>query len=90
MLVGQILPAKEYLWCKSLIPLGGRVGLGVQGRPYFAAWGQMARLLEQLAPHWVTVWQHRLQQPLHSPSPLDFLSGFYLQTAGGEAPLRPY
>ena len=88
MLAGELLPAAETPRRKSLIPLGGRVSLGVAGRPYLAAQGQMSRKPEHLATHCVTMWQRRLQRPLHASPTADFLSGFYPQPDGGG--LWPY
>ena len=77
---------------KSLIPLGGKIGLRVAGRPYFGARGQMPRQLEDLAAHCVTLWQRRLQRPLHASPTANFLSGFDPQPDGwgGGGGLRPY
>ena len=38
--------------------------------------------------HCVTLWQWRLQRPLHASPPSNFLSGFYARPASGGAPLR--
>ena len=54
LLVGRLLPAEESPRCHSLIALGGRTCLGLKGRPYFAARGEMVRMLEGLAAHCVT------------------------------------
>ena len=72
MLAEEILPAKEMPWCKALIPLGGRANLRVAGRRYFVSRGQMLQQLEHLATHCVTLWQCRLECPLHAPPPSDF------------------
>ena len=69
MLAEEILPAKEMPRCKALIPLGGRANLRVAGRRYFVSRGQMLQQLEHLATHCVTLWQCRLQCPLHASPP---------------------
>ena len=71
MLAGELVPAAEAPYSKSLIPLGVRVKLGIAGSPYFAARGQMTRQLEHLAAHRVALFQRRLQRPLHA-SPAAF------------------
>ena len=90
LLVGRLLPAEESLRCHSLIALGGRTCLGLKGRPYFAARGEMVRMLEGLAAHRVTQWQRRLSRPLHAAPMADFLGGFFPPAPAGKAPLRPY
>ena len=77
LLVGHLLPAEESPMCHSLIALGGRTCLGLKGRPYFAARGEMVRMLEGLVAHYVTQWQRRLSRPLHAAPMADFLGGFF-------------
>ena len=61
MLARELLPAAKAPRCKSLILLGGRVSLGVAGRPYFAVREQMPGQLEHLAAHCV---MQRQQSPM--------------------------
>ena len=68
-------------------PAWGKAGLGVKGCPYFASRREMVSQLEHLTAHYVTLWQRRLQRPLHAAH---FLTGFYPSLAGGGALLRPY
>ena len=77
LLVGRLLPAEESPRCHSLIALGGCTCLGLKGCPYFAARGDMVRMLEGLAAHCVTQWQRRLSRPLHAIPMADFLGGFF-------------
>ena len=90
LLLGRLLPAEESPTCHSLIALGGRTCLGLKGRPYFAARGEMVRMLEGLAAHCVTQWQRRLSRPIHAAPMADFLGGFFPPAPAGKAPLRPY
>ena len=90
LLVGHLLPAEESAGCHSLIALGGRVCLGLQGRPYFAARDEMVRMLEGLAAHCVTQWLRRLSTPLHAAPMADVLGGFSPPAPAGRAPLWPY
>ena len=64
--------------------------LGLKGRPYFAAHGEMVRMLEGLAAHCVTQWQRRLSRPIHAAPMADFLGGFFPPAPAGKAPLWPY
>ena len=90
LLVGHLLPAEESPRCHSLIALGGGTCLGLKGRPYFAARGEMVRMLEGLAAHCVTQWQQRLSRLLHVAPMADFLGGFFPLAPAGRAPLWPY
>ena len=90
LLVGRHLQAEESAKCHSLIALGSRTCLGLQGRPYFAARDEMVRVLEGLAVNCVTQWQRRLSRPLHAVPMADFLGGFSPPAPAGKAPLRPY
>ena len=73
---GRLLPTEETPRCHSPIALGGCTCLGLRGRPYFAARGEMMRMFEGLAPHCVTHWQRRLSRPLHAAPMPDFLERF--------------
>ena len=90
MLAEEILPAKEMPWCKALIPPGGRANLRVARRRYFVSRGQMLQQLEHLTTHCVTLWQCRLQCPLHVPPPSDLVSEFYPRPTSGVVPLRSH
>ena len=90
LLVGHLPPAEESPRCHSLIALGGRTCLGLKGHSYFAARGEMVRMLEGLAAHCVTHWQPRLSRPLHAAPMADFLGGIFPPAPAGKAALRPY
>ena len=88
--VGRLLPAEESPRCHCRIALGVRTCLGLKGRPYFAARGEMVRMLEGLAARCVTQWQCRLSRPLHAAPMADFSGGFFPPAPAGKAPLRLY
>ena len=90
LLVGRLLPAEESARCHSLIALGGRTCLGLKGRPYFAACGEIVRMLEDSAAQCVMQSQRRLSRPIHAAPMADFLGGFCPPAPAGKAPLRPY
>ena len=71
-------------WSKSLLPLCGRACVGVKRRPQFVSTVAMIQQqLESLAAHCTSVWQRRLQCPLHATLVADFVGGYYLPSAAG-------
>ena len=89
---GTLLTGVPLGRCCSLLPLGGRVCVGLSARPLFAARHEVMLQLMRLATHCWDSWVRRLRAPARMRPPLGnrFLMDYFPRPLEGGAPLLSY
>ena len=87
LVAGTLLCAAPLGRCRSLLPLGGRVCVGLSARPFFAARHEVMLRLMRLATHCLDLWVRRLRQPARMRPPGNrFLMDYYPHPLEGAPP----
>ena len=89
---GALLSGAPLARCRSLLPLGGLVCVGLSARPYFAARHEVMLQLMRLAAHCRDSWARRQRAPARMrPEHSDrFLMDYFPRPLEGGPPLLPY